>query len=239
MVKVEFDFDALTAKLTDLEKRGLPAALSRAMNDSAFQVRDEWRRVMPHVFDRPTPLTLNAVLVKKGNPQSPAAEVFIRDEANKGTPPSEYLRTEAAGGARYRKGSERLIGRYWVAGKGARLDQYGNVPGSVITAILSDIRAHPDSYSRSTPSSRKKRARRKNKRGGQYFVVTKRQGKLRAGVYERINTGFGSAVRTILFFVPRAPQYRKRFDALKLATDIFEDRFKANFYKQLTLLARS
>lgn len=232
------DISTLLSKLTDLEKRRLPQAQLYALNSSAREVREEWQRVMQTIFESPTQLTLNAPLYRKATLDKLEAEVYIRDEASKGTAPSRYLAPEVFGGPRARKASEKLLGRYWVPGPGAKLDANGNIPGKVITAILSDVGLHRDATANSTRLSRAKRARRRRRRGGVYFVLTKRRGRLSAGVYERIATGFGSAVKSILIFVPGPPHYTKRYDVFGLAQDIFNRGFERNFRAQLLRLVR-
>jgi len=55
---------------------------------------------------------------------------------------------------------------------------------------------------------------------------------LPAGVYQRISTGLGSALRSVLYFT-RAATYRPRYKIATLAQDIFDRRFPVNFEEQL------
>src|SRR5690606_16894970 len=153
----------------------------------------------------------NAALYRKATKERPYAEIFIRDEAFKGTPPSKYLFAEVEGGTRRRKGFERLLqgkglmspSQFAVMGRGARPNQYGNVPAGQVTKLLSQLGAQRDRYQNQTPTSAKRRRSRAPK-GGEYFVITTRRGKLRPDIYERIATGWGSAVRSVFIFTSTA-----------------------------------
>jgi len=221
-----------------------PKVALRALNDAAFEVRTEWKEVIPKVFDRPTQLTLNAPLYRKATPVRLVADVFIRNEATKGASPAEYLQAQVFGGNRRRKRSEVSLARaidfpsYWVPGNAAPKDAYGNVNRGQIGKILSQLRAGFDPGQNETDKRRASRLKRQRKRGGggSYFVLPVQRGKLRPGVvYERITTGFGSAVRPILIGVRRPPRYRVRYDVFALAQSIFTRRFEANFRARLTL----
>lgn len=219
--------DVLGRQLTDLEQSQLPFAVSQAANKVAYEVRERWKRQAPRVFDRPTPLTVNAAMYRKATKAQPYAEIFIRDEAFKGTPPSKYLLAEVEGGQRRRKGFERLLQsrgilsptQFAVMGRGAQANQFGNVPAGQITKILSQLGAQRDRYLNQTAVSKKRRRGKKNNRDGEYFVLTKRRGVLRPGVYERI--GRGSGVRSIFIFTGTAG-YRPRYDIFGMAEDTWK-----------------
>lgn len=219
--------DVLGRQLTHLEQSQLPFAVSQAANKVAYEVRERWKRQAPRVFDRPTPLTVNAAMYRKATKAQPYAEIFIRDEAFKGTPPAKYLLAEVEGGQRRRKGFERLLQsrgilsptQFAVMGRGAQANQFGNVPAGQITKILSQLGAQRDRYLNQTAVSKKRRRGKKNNRDGEYFVLTKRRGVLRPGVYERI--GRGSGVRSIFVFTTTAG-YRPRYDIFGMAEDTWK-----------------
>jgi len=215
--------DMLGRQLSDLERTQLPYAASQAANKVAYEIRERWKVQAGRAFDRPTPLTTNAALYRKATKDKPYAEIYIRDEAFKGTPPAKYLLAEVEGGQRRRKGFERLLqsrgllspSQFAVMGRGARPNQYGNVPAGQVTRILSQLGAQRDKYQNQTETSAKRR-RTRAPTGGEYFVIIRRRGRLRPGIYERISTGWGSAVRSVFIFTNTAA-YQQRYDIFGMA----------------------
>lgn len=241
MYKVEIDpGDILERELTELERRQLPWAAIQAANRTAWQVREEWAKQMPRVFDRPTRLTLNAVVFDRATRNRPQAHVSVRDYAHKGTPPARYLEPQVAGGGRRHKSFEkRLIAagllppdQFAVPGQGAKLDAHGNIPGRTITAVLSAMQAQFDPLQNRTEASTKRRRSKRRRRGGEYFAIKAPRGRLQPGVYERVDTGFGSAVRSVLFFV-KDVSYRPRYDIFGFAQHAYEDLFPFYFEREL------
>jgi hypothetical protein len=229
--------------LTELERDQLPFAAMQAANETGFAVREQWARVMLSVFDRPTPLTQKAVLIRKATRQRPAADIYLRDEAAKGTPPAKYLQAQVAGGTRRVKGVEKRLqasgflpqGMYVVPGAGAELDAYGNIPGSQVNRILSQLGARFDPYANETATSRDRRRRREAKRGerrGDYFALRQAKDRLKPGVYQRVTTGFGSAVRSILRFVAKV-SYRPRYRIFDLAERLYRQQYPFHFNREL------
>lgn len=235
LVRIEVDPDGLANRIfTDIEKQQIPFATRQATNAVAFQVRGEWRKQAMRQFDRPRDLTLNAILYRKAvKGQRDFAEVYVRDDAFKGTPPARYLQAQVHGGERKHKPFERLLrdkgilpaGEFAVPGKGAQLDSHGNIKASQITQILSQLGAQYDPLNNETDVSRGRRQRRQKRqgvRGGNYFAPRRndpnryRHAHLPLGVYERIQTGHGSAIRSVLHFV-RDAKYGPRFKVFDIA----------------------
>ncbi|WP_115530647.1 hypothetical protein [Xanthomonas campestris] len=266
-IRIAVDADNLLGRqFSALEREQLPYAVMQACNATAYEIREVWKRTAPRVFDRPAPLTINAAMYRKATRDRLFAEIFLRDEAFKGTPPAKYLRTEVEGGQRRKKGFEVLLqqkglmpaGTFAVAGRGAKLDAYGNVPGSTITTILSQLRAQRDAYqwvskeSRKRLTSERSRAeylgktrqgttavmRRTVRRGGRYFEIKRQRGKLAPGIYERIGTGFGGAVRSVFVFTARA-SYTQRYDIFGLAQRTWDKLMPFYFNSELDKALRS
>jgi hypothetical protein len=240
-----FDVNAFGAELTDIERNKLPIVVAFALNETMFLIKDAWPQEMQKVFDRPTPLTLNSVLYKKATKGNLVAEVFIRDEAFKGTPPSEYLFPEVAGGQRgikpFEKRLNTLIRRasgsgQYVPGRGLALDSFGNVPASVLGKVLSQLGARFNAEQNETALRKGRRLKRQRRKGGggSYFAIPLDRGKLKRGVvYERITTAHGSAVRAVLFPVSRTPTYAPRFKPAQISQILFNAHFPVEFARAM------
>lgn len=224
-VSIRADFSSLERALMAM-KRELPDIAARAaVARTAALSRTAINRAMPDIFDRPTPMTARAVLFKV-DPAARAATLFVRDEASKGTAPSQYLAAEIRGGPRRDKRSERaLIARglmepdqQAVPGRGARLDAFGNIPGSAMVRILSRVKAFGEmGFSANLSEATKRRLRKQGlatrRSGTDYFVGRDREGRPRA-IYHLVGPG---DVRPVLVFTDRRARYRKRFDFVGLA----------------------
>lgn len=230
------DVSNLMARMSRYQAQ-FPFALASALTKTAKDAQPVVRTLMQQVFDRPTPYTLNSTYItpaKKSDP-TPSADVFFKNETSKGTPAAKYIFPEVYGGERNVKRFERALraarvlpaGMVTMPGGGAKLDQYGNIPASMYSLLLSQLGASPDEYQNQTVTSKAKRGRRL-KRGGNYFVLRARRGKLPPGIYERFAFGFGSAVKPIIVFVSRA-NYSKRLPFAEAVAGVFEKQFYPNF----------
>jgi hypothetical protein len=242
MFTTNVDTSVLFARMSDLEKRQLPFAVANAINDALFDARDAWRTNISTVFESPNALTMNAVLYKKATKADLVGELFLRNEATKGTPPSRYLLPEVTGGVRDEKPVEFLLrnagiiggNEFIVPARNFPVDSFGNVPLGVLTAILSDLQAARDPTANSTRESRGKRARRKKIGKRQvYFLNRAKRGKLPRGIFERTSTGFGGSIRMVLAIVEGAPTYRSRFHAFEIANRAFRESFPVRFATRL------
>lgn len=254
MFKIDIDTKQLTRRLSDIEKRQLPFATAGALNDAMFDVRNAWRDAMPQVFDQPTQLTRNAVLYKKATKRNLVAEVFLRNEASKGTPPSRYLVTQVTGGRRAEKPFEFLLRRarviaddeFVVPAKGFPLDTYGNIPGGVVNKILADLQATREVAARSTAETRARRARSRSfSKRAVYFLAHPSRPRangapqhLPPGIYQRTQFASGSSIRMVLAIV-RQPRYTTRFDAQALAQRAFNASFPNRFRQRMIEAVRT
>src|SRR5690606_38577453 len=109
------------------------------------------RKLLPITLDKPIPFTVAGVRYRKGNKHAPAAEIFISDDAAKGTSPAMYLNPLIRGQQRGQKRSERVLrragiieaGEGWIPAsrRGIKLNRFGNLTGGQLTQILSGISA--------------------------------------------------------------------------------------------------
>lgn len=187
------------ATLKNLEKiraDQIPFATAKALTDTAKLVRDKTVATMKGVFDKPTPFTLNAFQIRPATKSNLTAKVEFKYER------LGYMRTQVEGGTRGRKRSESALqktgimqsGQHWVPGKGARLNQYGNISGGQITQLLSVLRSAETSSGYSANMTT--RSAKKNRKQRDYFAVTKKRGGLVPGIYERVQSGAGFGAKT-------------------------------------------
>jgi hypothetical protein len=195
--------------LEDMTRSAIPAASAEAINWLAFDVRTALKEEMGQVFDRPTPTTLNAMLVDRATPQRLLARVWLKDVFPKGTPPVNYLGPQIVGGVRRLKRHERALqaigampqGMWAVPTKAAPLNAHGNLTGAWTTSMLSALGANPDAYSNRTKRSAKRRKGRSS-----FFVMRDRDGRA-VGIAQRK----GSEARLVIAYV-RQPKYTPRLD---------------------------
>lgn len=165
------------------------------------------------------------------------AVVDLSGEINKqGVSPDQVLNAQIRGGQRRHKRHEVALqrigilpsGMYIVTGQAANVDQYGNMSSGQINQILSYFSAFAEQGYRAnmTAAARAKRAKgTKRACGFEYFVVrpgdkrtwSRGEGKavgshrMQPGIYQRVFSGFGTAIRPVMIFVSRA-NYRARLD---------------------------
>jgi hypothetical protein len=237
MLKVTIvpDLKGMEATMRHIEREQMPFATALALTRTAKFVEQKIREEMPRAFDRPTAFTLNSLRTKTATKRELWAEVKVKDESVKATPPIRWLSPQIYGGTRGPKRFEQRLraagvlgaSEYVVPASGAKIDSNGNMNKGQMVAILSDLAAHWDAASNSTKASRAKRASRR-KRGGIYFYLRTARGKLKRGIYERIGTGFGSAVRPVLI-ITGAQRYRKRLRFFEIAEKVSKMRFPLEF----------
>lgn len=209
-LSVSSDMVRAMARLDAASRGQIPYAGSLAVNALARQAIADLKAEMQRVFDRPTPWTLNAFYWTKATKREPTAEIRARDFAGKGTPAWKYLTPEAFGGERRMKRFERALeaklgSGFAVPGRGAVLNQYGNIGQGEIVRLLSALGAFAET---GYIANRRARGAGRGRRQGTYFVAHARDGGEILGIYKVVSSGH---VEPVLIFPRRAPSYRKRF----------------------------
>jgi hypothetical protein len=221
---VRTDLRSAERYLVGLRKDQIPFATAYALTQTAKQAQENIRQEMRRVFDRPKPYTLNGTFIIPARKDQLFAVVKLKDgyaglnnqEGARGTP-DQYLRAQVKGGERKPKAFEKLLinrglmppGMYAIPTNAAPRDPFGNVSAGYFNRIMSQLRIATDPLSNATPASKK---RRRTRTAG-YFVAYpgRTQTKhLTPGIYERIGTGFGGAIRPIFIYTDSAPTYRTR-----------------------------
>lgn len=227
-ISLSIDVRDVLKQLADVKDKQLPFATSLAINRTAQKVKAKEEHEIRDVFDRPTPYIQNSVFIKPSTKTSLTAKVGIKDQAfGKGLPAIKPLQAEISGGERRLKRYEEALrsigvlpeGYFTVPGEAANIDSFGNIARGQIVQILSYFRANRDvgSTSNSTDKTRAKLAKSTNtKRGISYFVGSPGDGKAPLGIWMKVFSNFGTAIRPILIFVKSAnyePIYDFKFVA--------------------------
>jgi hypothetical protein len=170
--------------LTQLQGQ-MPYAASRALNDSAKKAVEALNQSTNQYFDRPTRFTQSGYRVS-----SFSNKANLTAELNPKPIQARYLTPSIVGGVRPQRPSERRLGGIataWSPGSDARRNANGNMSKAALIKALQG--------------------------GGSFFTVKAQQGKLRPGIYQRINRG---AVKSILSF-NRLPSIPKRWPVERIA----------------------
>lgn len=255
-INVIIDTKKLEAKLSRLEKQALPAATVKTVNALAFDSRLTTQKYMGLVFDRPTPFMLRGVQVHKATPQLPVSEVFMRNDAAKGTPPTKVLRATSRGIQRRQKRAEvslykaGLLGvnEGWVPGDDMKLDRYGNVSAAKVRQMLSQVRAFSEVGYKANAT---KASNARNKNRAQFFSPNpSTRNRLKPGIYERYGErpiikkgerkgqrGLPRQIRPMMLFVPLGT-YPKTFDMPRVVEQDVNRRKEATFRRFLAAEVR-
>ena len=226
-------FPVLAASLGD-QARQIPFATSMAINATARTVREATLAEMATQFDRPTPLVMKSLFITQATKARLQAAVYLKDREIGGKNSrsmAEILGHQFAGGTRLRKRLEDAFtgaglispGEYLVPGPDAKLDQYGNLSRGQTQQIYAALRLFRDPYQNVTQS---KRSQRNAKAAGRIFWSDgKGANKRRRGLWATDGRGFPK----LLMLVIQTPVYRRRIDMDRLAADIVDRDFPANF----------
>jgi len=226
-------------KLTDLQKKHLPKAVITAADRTGRYVYGALRSEMEESFDRPTLWALNGLRYRKPTAGKPVVSIWLEEFGGKGIPAAKFLAPQIEGGRRRHKRFERaLIERglmsplaFAVPGRQAPLDAHGNVPGSFIVRMLSDLQAFGEQGYRANRKGERRGARKTN-----YFFVPRKGSSLKPGVYWHLpNRMLGVA-----FLFVSGASYEKRYDfygvgqraynrvASRFMTDAFNQAIRAD-----------
>lgn len=241
MILAKVDTNELVKSFSKLEREQLPFITTQAVNRTASLVREELKAQIPRSFNAPVPLTQGAVfLTKAANKRGPfERDVYLRDEAPKGTPPVKYLAHGVRGGKRPKKPFERALinaglmteSEMAVPGGGVKLNAYGNIPQATIVRMLTQLKASRDD---SGIGLGNRKGGRRKAGAGRYFYSRGPDGNrqtLKRGVYA---TKGQYRVTPILNFVPQA-QYKARFPFSAIAKRVYAREFREQFRIAATL----
>lgn len=217
-----------------------------ALNKTAEQIRSELQTEMDRVFDRPTPWVINSLRIRYATKTKLVAKMGYKDKNSAefdGESARSMLEPHVFGGPRHYKTMEvrlflaGLLPAGWnaVPGAAATIDSYGNMSQGQITQILNVLQTYTEAgYNKANSNTVNRLAKgnkKKNIYGFAYWVNPPGQqgpGKhLPPGVYQRVNTGFGTSLKPVLIFVKRA-MYKQRLDFFGIGQRVVERDLQAN-----------
>lgn len=225
MLKVKFDAPDVDA-MRDADVKQVRMATLMSINTAAWEGMKAGRAEVESVFDSPTPWVVKGVRYQKAKPDRMTATIDLDYWGNKqGVGVDQVLQAEVYGGERRAKRHEVALQRIGVLpagmgivpGEAAKLDAYGNMQAGQIVQILAWFRAFgQQGYKANMDDKGRARLgkdkRKQGTRGFEYVAVyANNRGGMHPGIYQKTFTGFGSAVKPVMIFVPM-PKYRKRFD---------------------------
>lgn len=252
MFKYKIDADAEIRRLQKIERQ-IPYATSVALNKTAYTMRDEIKKKISQVFDRPTPYTQRALWVRRARKNNLEAEVKLKDFGGKGTAATTYLWPQVHGGTRKQKRYEKALSRigpsgYYIPAGGAKLDAYGNMSRGEIVKLLSYLEAFSEQGFRanSTPNSRARMAKnRVGKHGykqinGVMYFISRGKGSMSGNREQRLPTGVwaktgihGVDVKPILITTKKAPEYTPRLPFYETAEEVYGKHFEDEYRSAL------
>lgn len=142
MIKVDVraQIQGITKTLNDVQRRQIPFASMKAVNDTAFHVMNVQRSATRLYMHNPTPFTQRAPRVQRArNKARPTAWVYVHRDAE------EYLQRLIEGGIE--KPKKRAL-RSPTAN--TRTNRYGNIPRTFVTRT----KGQPRRYFSGTPKGR-------------------------------------------------------------------------------------
>lgn len=250
--------DDLRAKLAVFQGPQWKQVLQQSLNDTAGLARVASLDEMKAAFQSPTPYIVPSEYKafegsRRGSifvdtkyrctdkSAAPTVIIGVKTSMDGGVGANKVLSAEITGGPRAQKRSEIALqqrlaqlgvkdAKYYVPGSAAKLDQYGNIPGSRIVSVLSALKAFPEVgyMANRTAASAARRAKSKrpgrpseygiargNRGQGSYYIYQKKKGK--------------RATEPLLVFLNRAPRYKKRIDPVERILDTFSTQFFKQF----------
>lgn len=231
-ISVHSDLLKFAERMTDLQRRQVPFAAARALNDVTKGAVEDYRQAALEIFDRPVKFTINAAYaVPVKNRRQLTAAVALREWAGKGTAAADYLAPEILGGGRklkkfeYRLGFSALMPQAMqtIPGRAALIDSHGNMDRKQISQILLHLRALDDIRVRISDRKLRRNKLLTNTAVGRskYFVAKGKDGKP-LGIWSVMGRG---QVAPVLFFPRRAPSYTPRFHFSEFFTASYRRRF--------------
>lgn len=202
-----------------------------ALTRTAQKVKQAEVELLQAKIDRPTRFTLNSLMVKPATKADPTASVETKQGFGS-VPAGRYLSPLVDGGPRRMKSSEHRLGFFWVPGEFADLDGSGNIKGSTIGKILSQLQLRGATGQNTTGSKRSK-----GKRKSQAFFIKGNIVFLRVRqTYSKTlggDTSREDETRPYLYLLKRAPTYQKLIPFFETAEQVTDQTLSVELLKAM------
>lgn len=188
---------------TDAMTKQLPFAISKALNNTAFDIRNSLNGATRQYFNNPVPFTQRAFLVNRSNKRNLTVDIYAERRR------ARYLRTLISGGQRGQKPFElRFLSEAQASmPKGSRL-----VPASIRLTPAGNV---------SLASLRKIQQQLASKGRNSVFIGKPTGNSRPAGIYQRTAQG---KLKPLFIATPQA-SYRAMFPMQEIGTKVAERRF--------------
>lgn len=225
------DLATLAAHIGNVPRTMIPYAASTALTRCAKHAQTQAvPDAMRSAFDGPTPYTLNSLRIEPATKDKLSARVLVKNTADGGVAPENFLNPEVAGGARKHKRLENALryqgvlsgAQYAMPGKGITLDGSGNVKGGEVRTILAALK-----NIRGGVGAKGQRAGRGKKLANDLFAGKPNGGSRPDGIWRRE----GHRIRALFVFTTSAPNYSQRLDFSGVVQQVALDRFRPEFEK--------
>lgn len=225
------------ASVRGVQSYMVPYAAATALTRTAKHAADKAvPDAMRAAFSSPVSYTLKSLRTEPATKDSLSARVMVKNTADGGVRPENFLAPQVEGGGRKFKGLEAGLryagvlraGQYAMPGEGLSLDANGNVKGADVRTILTalkSIRAVSNGVDRKTG----KRLRKGRPLANDLFVGKPRGGNRPDGIWRRE----GLRLRPLFVFASKAPAYRQRLDFSGVVQRVALERFRPEFEKAL------
>ena len=218
-MNITTNLDEVRRRLSGLEKQ-VNFAASKALNDTAREVRKAIPAGLRKSLDRPTPFTAGegATFVKPAKRDNLTAEVLFKDRQ------ASYLRYQVEGGVR------RPTRRALRLPSAIRLDQYGNLPRGIIQQLIAVARKE------SRLGKRKARRIQVSNKLDLFYGDPKDVGgrDFPPGIYKIVRlSAERSQLVPLIVFPETAATYRKRVDLLSISRPVVASAFSPAFARAL------
>lgn len=222
----------VAASMRGVQSYMVPYAAAAALTRTAKHAADKAvPDAMRAAFSSPVSYTLKSLRTEPATKDSLSARVMVKNTADGGVRPENFLAPQVEGGGRKFKGLEAGLryagvlraGQYAMPGEGLSLDAHGNVKGADVRTILTALKSIRAASSTGT------KLRKGGKLKNDLFVGKPRGGNRPDGIWRRE----GHRLRPLFVFASKAPAYRQRLDFNGVVQRVALERFRPEFEKAL------